>query len=83
MNYFRFAPYHLTGGIAWVPICIGAGYLFGGIPFVKKNFELVILMIIFISVLPVVFNFLKARRASKQGRDAMVEATTIGEKSDV
>jgi len=66
-----------------VPICIGAGYLFGGIPFVKKNFELVILMIIFISVLPVVFNFLKARRASKQGRDAMVEATTIGEKSDV
>lgn len=82
MNYFRFALYNVTGGVAWVVICIGAGYVFGGIPFVKKNFELVIIAIIFISVLPVLIEFVKARRAAKRGFDPLVEATTLGERTD-
>lgn len=82
MNYLRFAAYNVIGAIAWVGICIGAGWLFGAIPFVKKNFELVILAIIAISVLPVVIEFIKARNASKEGRDPLIEATTLGEKED-
>jgi membrane-associated protein len=80
MNYFRFAVYNVVGAIAWVVICVGAGVLFGNIPFVKKNFELVILAIIFISVLPMVFEFWKAKREAKRGVDPLVNATTIGEK---
>ena len=79
MNFFRFWAYNVIGGIAWVLICVGAGRLFGNIPFVKKNFELVIIAIVFISVLPMVIEFFNARRAAKQGGSALVEATTIGE----
>src|SRR5438105_981200 len=46
MNYPRFALYNLVGGIAWVLICIFAGYFFGRIEFVQKRFELVIIAII-------------------------------------
>ena len=65
MNFFRFWLFNIIGGIAWVIICIGAGRLFGGIEFVKKHFELVIVAIVLISVLPIVIEYLKARRASK------------------
>src|SRR6201991_2052846 len=46
MNFFRFWIYNVIGGIAWVLICVGAGRLFGNIPFVKKNFEVVIVAIV-------------------------------------
>ena len=42
MTYRVFAIYNVTGAIAWVGICVGAGYLFGNIPVVKENFELVV-----------------------------------------
>ncbi len=42
MSYRVFALYNVTGAIAWVGICVGAGYLFGNIPVVKENFELVV-----------------------------------------
>jgi membrane-associated protein len=79
MNFFRFWTYNVIGGIAWVLICVGAGRLFGNIPFVKKNFELVIVAIVVISVLPMAIEFWNARRASKRGGSALVEATTVGE----
>lgn len=83
MNYFRFALYNVVGGIAWVLICVLAGVFFGKLHFVQKNFELVILAIIVISVLPVVIEFIKARREGKRenlGMDVL-EATTVGEKT--
>jgi membrane-associated protein len=61
MPYRTFAFYNVTGAIAWVGICIGAGYLFGNIPVVKENFELVVLGIVGVSVLPIVFELLKLR----------------------
>ena len=63
MTYGRFAFYNITGGALWVITCVGAGYLFGNIPIVKKNFELVILGIIGVSILPMVIEFIRARRA--------------------
>lgn len=58
MQYHRFAIYNVAGGIAWVAICLFSGYFFGAIPWVKDNFELVIIAIIFISVLPMAIEFL-------------------------
>ena len=53
MTYRNFALYNVAGGVAWVTICMGSGYLFGDIPVVKNNFSLVALAIIVISVIPI------------------------------
>jgi membrane-associated protein len=67
MTYATFALYNVVGGIAWVGICVGAGYAFGNVPVVKENFSLVALGIIFVSLLPAVFEFLKSRRGDVAG----------------
>lgn len=59
MTYGSFAFYNITGGALWVLICVGAGYLFGNIEVVKKNFELVVVGIVFVSVLPVAIEFIR------------------------
>ena len=63
MSYSSFAFYNVTGAILWVGSCFGLGYLFVNIPIVKQNFSAVALLIVFVSVLPVVWEFIKARRA--------------------
>lgn len=65
MTYWRFIAYNVIGGIAWIMICVWAGYFFGNIPVVKKNFTLVIFAIIIISVLPAVIEFLRQKYGSK------------------
>jgi membrane-associated protein len=71
MPYARFATFNVVGAIAWVGICVGAGYFFGNIPIVKKNFELVILGIIGVSVLPIVFEVWRGWQAERRAaRDA-------------
>jgi membrane-associated protein len=62
MQYRRFALFNVTGAVAWVVGFIGAGHLFGNLPVVKQNFHYVILGIIVVSILPAVFEWLRARR---------------------
>jgi membrane-associated protein len=62
MTYRTFAFYNVTGAILWVGICAGAGYLFGNIPVVKQNFELVVLGIIAVSLIPLAIEVIKAWR---------------------
>jgi membrane-associated protein len=57
-----FAFYNVTGGVAWVAVCLGAGYLFGNVPIVKDNFSLVAIGIVVVSLLPMVFEYLRYRR---------------------
>ena len=66
MNYGRFVTYNIVGALMWVLICCLAGYFFGNIPVVKKNFGLVVLGIIFVSVLPMAIEILRAKMASRQ-----------------
>jgi membrane-associated protein len=66
MNYARFFTYNVIGAALWVLICCLAGYFFGNMPFVKKNFGLVVLGIIFVSVLPMAIEILRAKLASRQ-----------------
>ena len=61
MSYGRFITYNVVGGIAWVGLFTFLGYFFGNLPFVQNNFSFVVLAIIVISVLPGVYEFLKAR----------------------
>jgi membrane-associated protein len=65
MSYAYFATYNIVGGITWVALFTLLGYFFGNIPFVKKNFEFVIVAIILISVVPMFVEWWKARRESK------------------
>jgi membrane-associated protein len=65
MNYSRFIGYCVAGGLLWIWGVTLLGYWFGNREFVKKNFGVVIIAIIVISILPAVFEILKARRAKK------------------
>ena len=65
MTYWRFLFYNVIGAIIWVSSFIYLGYYFGNLPTVKDNFSLVILAIIIISVMPVVINFIQAKRNAK------------------
>jgi membrane-associated protein len=66
MSYTKFLSYNVVGGILWVVLLTGAGYFFGTIPIVQKNFSLVVLAIIALSLLPVVFEFVKSRQSSRR-----------------
>jgi membrane-associated protein len=61
MNYLKFITYNIVGGILWVTICLFSGYFFGKLEIVSKNFSLVVLAIIFISILPILVEVLRNR----------------------
>jgi membrane-associated protein len=62
MTYSRFVVYNVAGAVAWVGVCVGAGYFFGNIPWVKRNFEAVIVGIIVVSLVPLAVEYLLERR---------------------
>jgi len=62
MTYLKFISYNVIGGVGWVATFTFGGYFFGNIPFVKKNFSIVIIAIILISLVPAVLEFLKHRK---------------------
>ncbi|MDR2352571.1 MAG: DedA family protein [Deltaproteobacteria bacterium] len=64
MRYRRFLAYKIIGGVLLNLTFIGAGYFFGSLPFIRKNFTLVILAIIFISILPMIIEYFRVRRGS-------------------
>ena len=65
MNFPRFLGYSLISTFLWVTLLVPCGWFFGGIPIVKKNFELVVIGIVFVSVLPMAFEYWKAQRSSR------------------
>ncbi len=70
MSYGYFISWNVIGGTTWVALFTLAGYFFGNIPFVQKNFELVIIAIVLISVLPAIVEWWKARREKKAAATA-------------
>ncbi len=61
MSYRRFAVFNIAGGTVWILLFLLAGWWFGAQEVVQKNFKLVIVAIIVISVLPGVVEYLRAR----------------------
>jgi membrane-associated protein len=62
MSWGAFVFYNFVGAAGWVALCLGAGVLFGNVPIVKNNFSLVTLGIVFVSILPVIVEFIRNRR---------------------
>ena len=62
MRYARFLTFSILASLLWVSICVGSGFLFGNIPVVKRNFSVVILAIIAISLIPTALAMLQSRR---------------------
>lgn len=65
MNYRKFLTFDILGGALWICSLTFAGYFLGEIPWIRKNIEIVALGIIFISILPIIFEFAKLK-LSKQ-----------------
>lgn len=63
MSYGKFASYNVIGAITWIVLFIVGGNIFGNLESVKRNFHIVILAILVVSVLPIAIEFIKARRA--------------------
>ncbi len=61
MSYARFGLYNIVGGLLWITIGLGAGYIFGNLPWVEKNFSLVVLGVVVISVIPIVLEVIKKK----------------------
>lgn len=68
MTYRHFLFYNVTGAIAWTASFLYGGYFFGNLPFVKRNFTLVILAIIILSIMPGVIEYWRQRRAAVVAR---------------
>jgi membrane-associated protein len=61
MSYWRFIAYNVVGGVAWVAVGVFSGYFFGNLEIVKKNFSLVVIAIVLISVLPMLVEYIRHR----------------------
>lgn len=62
MTYLKFTIYSLIGSVLWVALFLFGGYYFGNLPVVKRNFSLVIVAIIFVSLLPAMIGFIRSRK---------------------
>jgi membrane-associated protein len=67
MAYTRFALFNVTGGVLWILTFLLAGWWFGGLEIVQQRFKYVIVAIVVISVLPGVFEYVRARRERPKG----------------
>ena len=70
MRYIKFITYNIIGGISWVLLFVAAGALFGSIPFVEKNFSLVIYGIVAVTLIPGVVAFVNNKIKSIQSKSA-------------
>ncbi len=66
MSYSYFSTYNVVGAIVWVGTFLFAGHFFGEMPIVKQNFELIMVAIVVVSVVPAVYEALKARQEEKE-----------------
>jgi membrane-associated protein len=73
MPYVRFAAFNVSGAVLWVVACLLAGYFFGNIPVVKRNFEAVVVGIIVVSCLPLLVRVVSARLKKAKHHDPLPE----------
>ena len=65
MTAASFVLYNIVGAVSWVTVCLGAGWLFGNVPIIKNNFSLVTIGIVFVSLLPMLFEIIAHRRRQR------------------
>ncbi len=74
MHYQTFALFNIIGGLIWVSAFTLAGFFFGNIPAVKENFTVVVLAIVAISVVPVIYEYLKQRNTPSTSQAKLEKA---------
>ena len=62
MNFGRYLTFSAIGAVLWAGLVTLAGYFLGNIEFVKKNIEIILILVVLISILPVIFEVIKHRR---------------------
>lgn len=75
MKWHRFAPFSVLGGFIWGTLFTLLGFFFGGIPFVQKHFELVIVLILVISLAPTIIGLIKGMIAKHQKKAQRAQQT--------
>jgi len=75
MNYARFLTFNIVGAIGWVTLMITLGYKLGGIPFIRQNFEKVVLLIIAVSLVPVALQIVKSRKSGEDKKQLEVNTS--------
>jgi membrane-associated protein len=65
MDYRRFIIFNVTGGLAWISTFLFGGYFLGSLPGVKSNMKLIVLLIILVSVMPIAYEWWRARQAAR------------------
>jgi len=68
MPYGRFVSFNVLGGLGWVLSMTLAGYYLGAVPVIRRNFEKVVLLIVFVSLLPLLIHYVQSRRATAAAR---------------
>jgi membrane-associated protein len=66
MTYSKFILFNIVGGVLWCALFVYGGYFFGNLPLVKNNFSIVIVVIIFISILPGIIEFIRHKLAKQK-----------------
>ena len=69
MRWSRFTPFSVLGGLCWSSLFTFMGYLFGGIPAVQQHFELIIILILAVSLVPTIVGLLKAKFGKKKSAE--------------
>jgi membrane-associated protein len=62
MSFARFVSFNVFGGIGWVFSMVMLGYYLGGIPFIRRHFEKVVILIVLVSVMPVILEMIRGRK---------------------
>lgn len=71
MTYSRFFLYNVVGGFLWVTVAFGAGFLFGGLPFVEKNMTIILIGVVLVSLGPAIYEYVAHKVAAR--REALAE----------
>lgn len=74
MHYGTFISFNIIGAFVWVTALMLAGYFFGGLPFIKNNFEYAVIGIILVSLIPVVVEYIQHKRGPKMSKEEMKHA---------
>jgi membrane-associated protein len=78
MEYRRFIGYNIFGAFLWTSMFIFLGYFFGNIPIVQENFELLVVGIILISVLPMIIEYLRSRLRKRSANSSAEPISSEG-----
>jgi membrane-associated protein len=78
MSYRQFVMYNIAGGIGWITSMSLLGYFLGNVPWIQKNLEKAVILIVFLSILPMIVHWWQERKHHRTQTGAVVESVAPG-----